>query len=40
MASLELKKEIQEALKNTTLSRTLGNFWHKREDQGSQGLCS
>lgn len=26
MASLELKKEIQEALKNTTLSRTLGNF--------------
>ena len=26
MASLELKQEIQEALKNTTLSRTLGNF--------------
>ena len=26
MASLELKREIQEALKNTTLSRTLGTF--------------
>ena len=26
MASLELKQEIQEALKNSTLSRTLGNF--------------
>ena len=26
MASLELKQEIQEALKNTTLSRTLGTF--------------
>ena len=26
MASLELKQEIQEALKNQTLSRTLGTF--------------